>query len=801
MAEGWKQVWEDIRNALRSAQPEEAPVATPPETVAGGTAAVAVPPVPSDDAPIAIESTPAAIAAPDAASIDTAPEPTSEDSPAATSPIVLSASDAKADAPALIDPYAEAVPGDLNAIGERAAGADEGAVPDAEADAPVLINPYVEAASSDLDAISEPAIDTDTTPAQVPFWRRHAWTILTILAVAAAVSLFYRFDGTRLWAQWMAPKPPAPDVVATFDGGKITTADLEAHAQALAPDEYREVLRSPETLRLLAQEMATDELARRWASERKVDADETFQHTMEHITENTNLDAFSTKLHEGGIPVPESEIQSYYDKNKAEFGDQPLSAVREEIRTRLVGEKEGQYLKDYIAGLTSNASITRDFTLLDVPEPTDAELRAYYEANTQSYTVTAQFTVDMLTIPAGADETAARAAADKALLKLRAGEAFGAIPAQVAEARIITGTVVPAGRFGAQWDAAVQALQPGEVSDIIRASEMFAIVRLIQAQPERRLTFEEARPQMLETLSQERINTWMKENGSKTLFVLKGKQYTLGQFYKEYQELPPSTQARFAGPKGMRDLADRLIERLLVVEDTYDQLLQVKNKELIDENRLSVLKQMMEQQEVDDKIEVTDAEIQQYYDQNQALMTPPPKVKLRYIRIGLGQTEDEKTKARARADEAYKKLVPGLFQQGASFADIAKEYSEDPETAAKGGELPFAVGETNNPLEPPELHQIHTIVLGLDVNQISPLFEVGDSLYIIQPIERTQPETLSLDKAKPYIKELLTNQKHDDLLRSLQDRLAKQANLVIYDSAIQAYYERSSGTAVPTSSP
>jgi hypothetical protein len=96
---------------------------------------------------------------------------------------------------------------------------------------------------------------------------------------------------------------------------------------------------------------------------------------------------------------------------------------------------------------------------------------------------------------------------------------------------------------------------------------------------------------------------------------------------------------------------------------------------------------MMHQEEVDDKIQVTDEEMQKFYDENIDLMALPPKAHIRYIRIGLGQTEDEQKAARTRADEAYKKLVPGLFQQGADFAGVAQEYSEDPETAAQGGEL------------------------------------------------------------------------------------------------------------------
>ena len=760
MAEGWKQVLEDLRNALRGGAPaKEAPpgaamsrdtsaaVAEPPETLP----VVAEPP----DLEPASDAQPNATAAADAA-LDAEPAAPTEDAPPTPTDI--------AQEPALLD--------------------------GASAPAAVVTSETIGAAPA---AGETPPDQADAMPQPVPQprWRRYAGYALTALVAGTVlVNLFLRADVARLWAQWTAPKPPAPDVVATFDGGKITTADLEDHFQLLVPEEYRKEARSLGTLRLVVQEMAADEVARRWAADQKTDADQTFRHTMEHITENINLDSFLAQLHAGGISIPESEIQAYYEANKARYGDRTLNDVREEIRQTLVSQRENQYLKDYIERLKSNASITRDFALLDVPEPSEAELRAYYEANTQAYTMTAQFTVDMLSIPIGADENAARAQADQALTKIRSGAAFADIPAQVSEARVITDALVFAGEFGPEWDAAVQALQPGEISNVLRAGSAFQVVRLLEAQPSRTLTFEEARPRMLAAVRQQRIDAWMKDNGSKTLFTIKGKQYTLGQFYQEYKEMAPEIQAQFAGAEGMKRLADLLIDRLVLVEDTYDQLLEVKNKDVIDQTRLDVLKQMLDQQEVDDKVEVPDEDIRQFFDQNQEMMAPPPQARIRYIRIGLGQTEDEQQAARARADEAYKKLVPGLLQQGADFAVIAKEYSEDPETAAKGGELPGWIGETGNPLEPPELHQLHQIVLNLPVNQISPPFDLGDSRYIVQVIERKESPPLTFEQARPYIKDLLTDRKHDELQRQLQDQLAKKINLVIYDSALQAYYEK-----------
>jgi parvulin-like peptidyl-prolyl isomerase len=344
-------------------------------------------------------------------------------------------------------------------------------------------------------------------------------------------------------------------VVASFTGGQITTADLEAHFQALVPEEVRAEVRSLESLRDVVQEMVTDEFARRWAAEQQADSSETFRHAMEHATESINLDSLSSRLHEGGIPVAESEIQAYYEQNKAQFGDQPLSAVRDEVRRVLVEQNEDQYLNDYIERLKAAASITRDFSLLQLPEPTEADLRIYFDANTDSYTVTAQFRVDLLTVPISDDETVAREAADKALLTLRSGAEFGAVPAQVPEARVLTDTLVLSGELGPDWDAAVSALQPGEVSEVISTSGAFDIVRLIEAEPERRQTFEEARPQLLETVRKQQLDAWMEANAAKTLFTIKGRQYTLGQFYSEYQELPVELRLQFPGPDGMQQLA------------------------------------------------------------------------------------------------------------------------------------------------------------------------------------------------------------------------------------------------------
>jgi parvulin-like peptidyl-prolyl isomerase len=627
------------------------------------------------------------------------------------------------------------------------------------------------------------------TPRQVWMARLKTGGVISLLSLFLLTALWFS-GGYLWWARLTAPKPPASDVIATFAGGQILISDVEAHLQLLLPNEYQTALNSPETLLAVIEDMVTDEMVRRWAATRQPDQDETFGHTMQHINESLNLKSLDLQLHENEIPIAESEIQDYYQANQTQFGGKSLDEVREEIRQTLVSDREQGYIEDYIQRLKDNASIARNFELLNVPAPSEDDLRRYYDANLETFKLPRQAEVDEIQFPISGDERAARKDADDALLKVRSGATFDEVAQAISRASVKSGTLVPEETRDPAWDTAVFALTPGELSDVFQAGDSFYIARLNDLQPARTKSLDEVRPSVLAAVQQQKTDEWFKTNASKTLVSLKGKQFTLGQFYQEYQELPPSTQTQYAGPQGMEKLAETLIERLLIVEDTYDQLLDVGNKPLADESRLQVLKQMMHQEEVDDKLLVSDEEMQKYYDDNLSLMSLPPKARIRYIRIGLGQTEDEQKAAQTRADEAYKKLAPGLFQQGAAFADTAKEYSEDPDTAAQGGELPDWIGESNDILAEVQLHPFHEVALALQPDEISRPFQSGDSLYIIQVIERTEAKQLPFKEAKLYIEEILTQQKHDEQLTQIQDKLLKDANFVVYPTVLEAYFQQ-----------
>jgi parvulin-like peptidyl-prolyl isomerase len=622
--------------------------------------------------------------------------------------------------------------------------------------------------------------------------------LLRVGLVLAALVLLAIFG--RSWLVKLArPEPPAENIIATFDGGQLTIADVENHISQLVPEELSFIAQSADTFISTVEHLVIEELVKRWASQRQPDSDEDFRHTMQHINEDLNLQSFESQLHEGDIQVTESEIRAYYDANRDSFGVQTINDVREQIRQTLIVEQEGSYIDDYIQDLKNKASVTRFFDLLDAPAPSEDDLVRYYNENRDDFILPRQVIVDELQFPIGEDETEALKEAEDALLKIRGGTPFESVSEVIPRALTSMDSTVPEGSSDSDWEAVVFALTEEELSDVFRTEKAFYIVRVQEILPGGVQPYEDVRSQIHEIVAQEKAKDWFQANESKTLFTIKGRQYTVGQFYREYQELPLTLQIQYAGVDGMKNLAEELIERLLLVEDTYDQLLNVENENLAAEARLQVLQQMLHQEEIDDNIEITDEEIQSFYEENSAMMSAPPQMRIRYIRIGMGNSQGEITSARDRIHSAYARLVPGLFRKGEDFAVIAQEYSEDPETAANGGELKEWIGESSDFLTELEFHPFHEAFIDLPEGEISPPFEFDGSLYIVQVIERTDPETLSLDEVRPAIDEFLRSQKHDQLLLELQNRLLEEANVVIYSTVIEDYLTKLSVFETPTS--
>ena len=335
----------------------------------------------------------------------------------------------------------------------------------------------------------------------------------------------------------------------------------------------------------------------------------------------------------------------------------------------------------------------------------------------------------------------------------------------------------------------------GDLSPVFRAQSSYVILRLREQQPARTFTLDEARPQIVAALRAENDGTWFEQNADRALFTISGERYTLGQFYHEYQNLPPEFQAEYAGSEGMRQLADGLIERLLVLDDAYNRLVDQKNAPLLEDIRAVILRQMMHQAEVDTQVKVTDDDVRAYYDQHREVFVAPPDARIRAIRLYLGQTQDDIERAWTRAEEAYKKLVPGLGGQPADFEAVAREYDESEKDPANAGLGEWIRMADDKVLGLPA-HPLHEFVLDLRVGDVSRPFAFGDSVFIVEVLERAEPAPLEFERVKDFIRAELEAQQHERLDAELTARLMREANVAIYDQVIAQMMETDRATPI-----
>lgn len=160
-------------------------------------------------------------------------------------------------------------------------------------------------------------------------------------------------------------------------------------------------------------------------------------------------------------------------------------------------------------------------------------------------------------------------------------------------------------------------------------------------------------------------------------------------------------------------------------------------------------------------IEVTDKELQEYYDNYQ------PQIKARHILV-----EDEDT-----AKEVKEKL-----DAGSSFEDLAQEYSTDTLSAEKGGDLGwFGPGQM--------VPEFEEAAYALDVNEISDPVKSDHGYHIIQTTEKK--EKLSLEEMKEEITYKVKVSKLDGtIINEAMERELKDANVKIKDNDLKGILDK-----------
>jgi peptidyl-prolyl cis-trans isomerase D len=220
------------------------------------------------------------------------------------------------------------------------------------------------------------------------------------------------------------------------------------------------------------------------------------------------------------------------------------------------------------------------------------------------------------------------------------------------------------------------------------------------------------------------------------------------------------------------------------------------------------------------KINPDESEIKSYYDQNKAKFQIPDKRVVRFglldraqIRQNTTATDDELkvvyqqniqqyevpnrvhaehilfttvSKPDAEVAEIKKKAEDVLAQarKGANFEELAKKYSEDPGSKAKGGDLGWLLqGQT--------VPEFEKAAFSLPKGQISDLIKTQYGFHIIKVLDKETAHTQTFDEVKDSIRPTYLNNKVDQAESSIADKMSseiRQSNKVTLDDLAREYH-------------
>lgn len=263
------------------------------------------------------------------------------------------------------------------------------------------------------------------------------------------------------------------------------------------------------------------------------------------------------------------------------------------------------------------------------------------------------------------------------------------------------------------------------------------------------------------------------------------------------QALPEADRARL-----MTNALDRIVmARLVSSRATPDEKTQAKNKaaEFVAEVKKKVpseeafkrrleangmkyetflskaeeeaLVRLVIDREIGNKIVVSEAEIQKYYDDNAKAFDQPEMIKVNHILLTTLESgtrtelpEEKKKEKRALID---KLLVRA--KAGEDFAKLAKEYSEDLGSKERGGEYIFPRGRM--------VPEFETAAWALMPGQVSEVVTTQYGYHIIKLQEKLAPKKIALAEVSARIKDALQAQQIQKQLPDYYKKLKEDAGV------------------------
>jgi parvulin-like peptidyl-prolyl isomerase len=163
-----------------------------------------------------------------------------------------------------------------------------------------------------------------------------------------------------------------------------------------------------------------------------------------------------------------------------------------------------------------------------------------------------------------------------------------------------------------------------------------------------------------------------------------------------------------------------------------------------------------------------DSEITALYDARKDSLRLPTQYRLAQIFIA---SAEDKAKAKSEASALAKQVKSG------DFAALAKANSDEPVSAAKGGEVGWLAEDSIQPA-------IRKALSGAGKDAIAGPIELGDGFYFVKILDLREPRTATLDEVRPQLVAALRQERAALNRQAYLERLQTKAPVTLNEIAL-----------------
>ena len=214
------------------------------------------------------------------------------------------------------------------------------------------------------------------------------------------------------------------------------------------------------------------------------------------------------------------------------------------------------------------------------------------------------------------------------------------------------------------------------------------------------------------------------------------------------------------------------IKKQFPSEDAFKQMLQARGvtlEQLRADTAQTIAVNVMLKNELETKIAVTEADSKKFFEENKPRFRQEDSVHASHILIRTPEQADAavRAKAKAQADDLLAQL-----KKGANFADLAKQFSQDPGSAPNGGDLGFFSKGQMVPA-------FDQAAFALKPGQTSGVVETPFGYHIIRVSETKAGRDLPYDEVKGQIDDYLKQQLRDRKSQEFVDQLKAKGKIQV----------------------